>query len=164
MALAEHAPTCWIPAIQVQGGGASAWQQRYLTLPHQRLTKTNKQSDNTRLSADIRWVAQIAGMPFHFETDHWLLLNSYLVRLMKVHFCIMNKDKDRILTFAPTLNYFYFPTFDLKPNYLFPNKNRQPPWHTLRAVSIGLQNSWNTSHVFIGCKGQRETVFTADQP
>ncbi len=34
--------------------------------------------------------------------------------------------------------------------YVFPNKDLQSPWHTLRAVSIGPENSWNVSHVFIG--------------
>lgn len=68
LALAEHARTCWIPAIQVQGGGASAWQHWYPTLPHQRLT--NKQSDNHAYH----------GRHSLSETEHWLLVKPLSVQ------------------------------------------------------------------------------------
>lgn len=61
MALAEHAPTCWIPVIQVHGGGASTWHQRYPTLPHQRLTKSiNRLTIHASQEAFTEWLKSLA--------------------------------------------------------------------------------------------------------
>ncbi len=85
MALAEHARTCWIPAVQVHGGGggASTWHQRYPTLPHQRLTKPIH-SLTIQVS---HWVAKIPDMPFGFETDHWKLAKPWWPKLQILVSC-----------------------------------------------------------------------------